>query len=80
MSPDSPNGGEPYLTVRQMVAEIREDQKLMQEQLSVLVAAPKIVEDHEDRIRSLERWKYAIPPAGIVALAALLAPLLVHTT
>jgi hypothetical protein len=77
---DESNGSEPFLTTRQMVAEIREDQKLMQAQLSVLVRREEVVEDHEDRIRGLEVWKYSIPPTLILAIAGLVTPLVIHSS
>jgi hypothetical protein len=30
----------------------------------------KVLDDHEDRLRSVERWKYAVPTALIGALAS----------
>ena len=76
MADESNSSDEPFLTMRQMVVEIRSDQKEMQAQFSALLQAAEVVVDHEGRIRLLERWKYGIPPAAILAVIALLAPLL----
>lgn len=67
--PDDPhtNGSEPYMTVRDMVTEIRFDLKA----LSAKVADQSAVEDHEHRIRGLERWKYAIPPSLLLGAASI---------
>lgn len=33
----------------------------------------KAVPDHEERIRSLEKWAYAIPPTFLLAVAAVIS-------
>lgn len=32
----------------------------------------RFVDDHEKRMRSLERWKFAIPMSGLMVIAAFL--------
>lgn len=60
------NGNEPFMTIKEMVTEIREDVKELKESV-----APKIdVEDHEQRIRSLEKWRYGTGASLIAALGA----------
>lgn len=48
---DTPaNGTEPFLTVREMVSEIRQELKEMRAE----VAQRAVTDDHEERIRGLE--------------------------
>ena len=54
---------EPYMTVRDMVKEIREDVKGLKEAMP----SQAQVADHEDRIRGLERFRYAIPGAAVIS-------------
>lgn len=39
----------------------------MSTQLAVITEQLKAVPDHEQRIRSLERWKYGLPIASLLA-------------
>lgn len=51
------NGGESFMSVRDMVAEIRLEQKEMRAELALMRAemAPRVVVDnHESRLRALE--------------------------
>ena len=71
-----PNGAsDTFLTVREMVAEIRADVKELNKKAERMEEAREEVEDHEDRLRSLERWKYGIPFSGILAISAAIAAL-----
>lgn len=72
MTPPEPNGTEPFLTVREMVSEIRLELKEMRAE----VAPKDVTDDHEDRIRGLERWAYAIPPAFVLAAGGLVTAFL----
>lgn len=45
----------------------------MSVQLAVIAEQLKAVPDHEARIRSLERWKYGLPVAGLLAAGSLIA-------
>lgn len=36
----------------------------------------RVISDHEGRIRALEKWSYAVPPAVVMAASALAAALL----
>lgn len=59
-----------FLTVRDMVIEIRRDVKDLQASASQMQEARSKVNDHEKRIRSLEVWKYGIPLSGLIAIIA----------
>lgn len=37
------------------------------------LALAKIGDDHEDRLRKVERWVYAVPPTIVLAVAGLVA-------
>lgn len=65
------NGAEPYMTVREMVSEIRTELKEMREE----VAAKTVTDDHEDRLRRTERWLYALPPTVLIAVGGVVAAL-----
>jgi hypothetical protein len=71
-------GTEPYMTVREMVTEIRIDVKELREQAARMETARKQLDDHERRIRITERWVYGIPLSGFVAVVAAVAALLTH--
>jgi len=44
----------------------------MSTQLAVISEQLKAVPDHEQRIRSLERWRYALPLSGLAALGSII--------
>jgi hypothetical protein len=46
------------------VTDIKTDMAVVKEQM-------KAMPDHESRIRSLEKWRYGLPLAGLMALASL---------
>jgi hypothetical protein len=69
MADDQPHE-ELFLTVREMVIEIRRDVKDLQATAAQMQEARKKVDDHEKRIRSLEVWKYGIPLSGLIAIIA----------
>lgn len=71
-----PNGHEPFLTVREMVAEIRADVKDLNRKAEHMEEAAQDIRDHEDRIRGLERWKYGIPFSGVLAIVAAITAVL----
>jgi hypothetical protein len=54
-----------------MLSQILLKQGEMGIQLAVISEQLKAVPDHENRIRSLERWKYALPVAGLLAFGSL---------
>lgn len=66
---------ESYMSVREMVMEIRQDVKALNVKAEQMEAARRDVEDHEDRLRSLERWKYGIPFSVVAAMSAALTAL-----
>lgn len=72
------SGTEVYMTVRQMVAEIRTDVKGLKAEAARLAALPDTAQDHETRLRRIEVWMYGIPVAGIVAISSLAVAALTH--
>lgn len=40
----------------------------LRDQVAAIADQKHTVDDHENRLRSLERWKYSIPPAIITAI------------
>lgn len=66
---DPRNGHESFLTVREMVTEIRQELK----ELRAEVAPRTVTDDHERRIRATERWMYGIPLSGVLALGGVIA-------
>lgn len=60
------------MTVRQMVVEIRDDLREMRAEL----ASKETTEDHEVRIRYVERWVYGIPPAFLLSVAGIVTAFL----
>lgn len=67
------------MTVRDMVIEIRNDVKALQAQASKMEQARQEVKDHEERLRSLETWKYGIPLSGFSAIVAAVIAVLAGT-
>jgi hypothetical protein len=53
-----------------MLAQILIKQGEMGTQLAVITEQLKAVPDHENRIRSLERWRYGLPLAGVLAIGS----------
>lgn len=56
-----------------MLSQILLEQGKMSVQLAVISEQLKAVPDHETRIRSLERWKYGMPVAGLLAVGSTIA-------
>lgn len=53
------------------LSEMRRDQAKILVAVTTLVEQAKDLPDHEDRIRSLEKWKYGLPITGLVAVGSL---------
>jgi hypothetical protein len=53
-----------------MLAQILLKQGEMGMQLAVITEQLKAVPDHEGRIRALEKWRYGMPLAGLLAIAS----------
>lgn len=63
-------------TVKEIVVEIRDDLKKLAARIDHIDREGSIgtkgeLTDHETRLRAIERWRYAIPPALLVALGSL---------
>lgn len=65
------------LSQRDLILEVRSDVKKLHETVMLLHAKDAehqaVREDHEDRLRGLERWKYALPPTFIIATLSAVA-------
>lgn len=48
----------------------------LSEKVQAGASTPARVEDHETRLRAVERWKFAVPPTMITGAIALLLQLL----
>lgn len=48
----------------------------LQDTVTLMVPQGVILQDHETRLRSLERWKYALPTSLVMAGASLAAVVL----
>ncbi len=67
----TPNGIEPYMTVREMVSEIRLELKEMRAE----VATKTVTNDHERRLRRAEAWLYGLPLTALIAVGGVIASL-----
>ena len=45
----------------------------LHDQVTLMVPQGVVIQDHEQRLRSLERWKYALPTSLFMAGASLVA-------
>lgn len=70
MNPNNANG-----TYRVTVRDVYEAVHRLEAQVAELTAIAKALPDHESRLRRLEAWKNAIPPAIVIAAASLIAAL-----
>lgn len=82
MGGGEPNGSGVGLTVRELVLEIREDVRALQDHIDRIdrtgsIGTKKELDDHEQRLRDVESWKSKIPVVGIMAGIAVL--LEIHT-
>jgi hypothetical protein len=42
----------------------------VQDQIMLMTPQAMVIQDHEQRIRSIERWKYALPTSLVLAVAS----------
>ena len=74
---DLPDGGPGVLvTFRDMYVELRQLTGELREMNSKLTAGVMQAADHEIRIRSLERWRYALPVSTVLALGSAVTALI----
>lgn len=63
------------ITLRDVYDELRK----LHDQVASMTPQGKTISDHESRLRSLERWKYALPGSLLLAIASIcIAILEVH--
>lgn len=72
------------LSLRELVLEIRQDVKLLDEKIDKIdrdgsIGTREDIIDHEGRLRSLEKWRYGIPAVGVVAVVNAVAIWLMGT-
>lgn len=48
----------------------------LNDKVTAAATVPQRLDDHEDRLRSVEKWKYSIPPTMLSGAIALLLQLL----
>lgn len=60
------------ITLRDVYAEVLSVKGTVQTMTTVV---PQVA-DHENRLRALEKWRYALPPALLCSAASLLVALL----
>lgn len=54
------------VTLRDIYDELR----ILQDKVSAMTPQSKTLADHENRLRLLERWRYALPGSIMLALAS----------
>lgn len=64
------------ITLRDVYDKVTEVSKTVDEVANAGKHSTKHAADHELRIRSLERWAYALPAALVLAAVALIAPII----
>ena len=65
----------PFMTVKEMVTEIRQDVKELKIQIDRIDRTGSIgtkaeLEDHESRLRRIEQWMYGVPLAVVLGIAS----------
>lgn len=70
------------LSQRDLLLEVRSDVKSLAEIVTLLSeraeTGHRIQADQEDRIRGLERWRYALPPTIVMAVISAVATIALH--
>lgn len=64
--------GPVVITNREIYAEVQQVKGVLQ----TMTGQTDLLKDHENRIRSLEKWRYALPPTLALAIASLIAALI----
>lgn len=59
---------EPVITVKDIYVEVRK----LQDTVGAMTPQVQIIRDHEQRLRGLERWKYALPGSLVLALVSVI--------
>lgn len=62
------------VTLADVYAEVRK----LTDQVQGMAPQGSVLADHEARLRSVERWKYAVPPSLISSVIALIIALVEH--
>lgn len=69
MAPKESEGGV-FITTQKIYDEVVGMRDDFKEAVTLLRETREDVNDHEKRLRLLERWKYALPVTGLAAIAA----------
>lgn len=64
----TPNENDDTITIR--LRDVYDGVKQLQLDVSPLRDVVRTQADHEERIRSLEKWAYALPPTFLLALVS----------
>jgi hypothetical protein len=72
----SNNGNVIVVTLKDVYIELMKIKESLSEIKGKADTTASAVPDHETRIRSLEKWRYALPPAILLALASIVVGLL----
>lgn len=70
--------GDPSITVT--LKDVYDELRRLHDQVAAMTPQAQLIKDHESRIRTLERWKYALPGSLLLALASIIVTVLeVHS-
>lgn len=67
----------PFLSMREAVLEIRRDVKDLSVSMSAMASKDEF-QDHEGRLRSLERFRFSVPSAAALAAVAAIVVAVSH--
>ena len=72
MTAGDTNGNGVRVTLRDVYEEVKGLRSEVQSALALSAENEKDIGDHEHRIRDVEKWKYALPPTSLLAIASIL--------
>lgn len=64
------------ITLKDIFIEVRR----LQDTVSAMTPQAQQINDHENRLRSVERWRYALPTSFIIAITSVVANAVIATT
>lgn len=69
-----PDNNSITITLKDVYDEVRR----LHDQVADMTPQGQLITDHEERLRLLERWKYALPGSLLLALMSTVAVILEH--
>jgi len=72
MTAGDTNGNGVRVTLRDVYEEVKGLRSEVQSALALSAENEKDIGDHEHRLRDVEKWKYALPPTSLLAIASIL--------